>query len=222
MKLSGTQKTQWQKLKAEIVKRPLLAFIAGLSKEEVNTYLNDGEPTATRLEEINNALLQDRIKKTERVREALATKVGHRGAVRFANKIGVSDGTIRNIIDRKYKVPPSYDLLGRIEIYLYYSSDFSLSPEQIHVQKSFVQSRVHSLAAQTRSVSQRLVWAADEFGRVIAHDKKIKRYVGGPQPGKFDKFPLDEAQDSITQAIETLNHIKAEIGVLIEDFCSFQ
>ena len=55
MKLSGTQKTQWQKLKAEIVKRPLLAFIAGLSKEEVTAYLNDEEPSVVRLEEINHA-----------------------------------------------------------------------------------------------------------------------------------------------------------------------
>ena len=215
MELTGTQKNKWLKLKAEIIKRPFLAFIAQLSFDEINAFLQNEFPTAERLEEINKLLLSDREKKTERLQPLLLKKVGHRGSVKLANKLGVSDTTIKKIIDKKSTAPPSYDLLGNIEMYLFYTSDYKLSIEHLNVSKDYVGNKVSQAKGDIEKIICTLRWIVEFADELKEADKKVKHYFGEKKP---NTWIIEQIQTKIDTSIEELKNIKSDIETLAEDF----
>lgn len=217
MELTGATKTKWLKLKTEIIKRPFLAYVAKLSESEVRSYFIESLlPTKSRLEEIAKTLIIDRECKTEKLRKILATKVGHRGSVRFANKLGISDGTIRNIIDRKYKSPPSYELLGQIETYLLYTDNYEVSLEHLNITKSFVSQKIDQLKEETYRISENVKWVTSHLDELKLSDKQTKQYFGNK---KANRWTINQIQNNIDASIEQLKSLKLDIDTLIEDFC---
>ena len=173
-------------------------------------------PSRDRLNEIDKTLLLDREAKTEKLRKLLSMKVGPRGSVRFANKLGVSDGTIRSIVDKKYKSPPSYDLLGQIEIYLSYTENYEVSLEHRSIGKSFVSEKIDQLKEESEKVSENLKWVSSHLEELKLANKKIKHQFGDK---KANRWTIDQIQNNIDKAIEQLKNLKMDVDTLIEDFC---
>ncbi|MCX6318117.1 MAG: hypothetical protein NTW29_12560 [Bacteroidetes bacterium] len=217
MELTGPSKTKWLKIKADIIKRPFLSFIIKLSENEMITYfINDQFPDKERIEEIYRTLINDRKNKANKLKDILATKVGHRGSVRFANKIGVSDTTIRNIIDKKYKFPPSYDILCKIETYLSYTTKFQVSLEHLNIANSFVSETIDQLKEEALKIFDIFKWIAFHLDELKLADKHIKHYFGDK---KANKLTIGQIQRNIEKAIEDLSNLKLDIDTLVQDFC---
>ncbi len=212
--LSGSQKTRWNRLKGEILKRPFLAFTIGLSKQEVEKLFSGGFPTQERLEEIYVLLMNERDKKIERLRNTLTKVVGHRGSAQFAEKVGTDGMTIKYIIDRKNRKPPNFDLIARIEIYLSYVSDFEVSLENQYEADNYLENTVDHLQVQALKIAESIRELNLYFATLKKFDKKSKSQS---ILGKSETWQLGHLQHSIKSAIDELREIENEVDIIIND-----
>lgn len=217
--LSGAQKAKWHRLKGEIIKRPLLAFTIGLDKNEAQTILSNGFPDQKRLDEIDSLLIEERKRKTERLRSTLTRVVGHRGSGKFAEKIGTDGMTIKYIIDRRGKKVPSFDLIAKIEIHLSYVTDFEISFENQPDAIKYLEKSTECLRTRTFKVADELKALNLHFIELNRFDKKSKQHFVVSQR---DSWKINHLQYVIKSAIDELNSVQANIETIITDYLVIQ
>lgn len=145
-------KTRWVDVKKQINERQLLAYRVGIPLEKWDTYMHSIPP----VDEINRiylAIQDDRKNKTARIREGL---VGYRESVEFSRKSGVSDTSIRDIIEGK-KTMAGYDIINKLELFLNrVLPDFELSIENPLTLKSYSQDYIGDIASEINRVADSL------------------------------------------------------------------
>lgn len=110
-------RTRWSDVKKQIKERPLLAYRAGIQLEDWDNYMHSIPPT-NEINRIYYKILEDRKRKTLRIKESLSKIVGYRESKEFSKKCGVSDTSIRDILEGK-KDLVGYDVINRLELFLH-------------------------------------------------------------------------------------------------------
>lgn len=219
MKLSGGDKAKWNRIKSEIIKRPFIAYSIGLSSKELNDLFSDEEPTKEQIDELDKRLITDRANKTERLRPFLADLVDHRGSVKFAEKVETDGMTIKYIIDKKSKKPPSYDLISRIELTLNQLTEFAISIENLNDKKNHVPNKVDGLKLKTVDIANRLFSLTQHFNYLRAAKKiEIKKtdfYTS-------DNWQIGSLKSGIESSIRELEEVKKQLNILIENLSNLK
>lgn len=78
-------KTRWTDIKKQINARQLLAYRVSIPVEKWDEYMHS-TPSESEINRIYEAIQQDRINKTSRVKEALSKIVGYRESVIYSKK----------------------------------------------------------------------------------------------------------------------------------------
>jgi hypothetical protein len=148
-------KTRWRDVKKQINERQLLAFRIGIPLESWDNYMYS-IPPSDEISRIYLAIQNDRKQKTSRIREGLSKIVGYRESVQFSKKIGVSDASIRDIIEGK-KTMAGYDIINKLELFLNtVLQDFELSIENPLTIKSYSQEYIGDIASEINIVANNL------------------------------------------------------------------
>ena len=148
-------KTRWVDIKKQINERQLLAYRVGIPLDKWDSYMYSLPP----VDEINRiyfAIQDDRKNKTARIKEGLSKIVGYRESVEFSRKSGVSDTSIREIIEGK-KNMAGYDIINKLELFLNrVLPDFELSIENPLTLKSYSQNYIGEVASDINRIADSL------------------------------------------------------------------
>lgn len=148
-------KTRWVDIKKQINERQLLAYRVGIPLDKWDSYMYSLPP----VDEINRiyfAIQDDRKNKTARIKEGLSKIVGYRESVEFSRKSGVSDTSIREIIEGK-KIMAGYDIINKLELFLNrVLPGFELSIENPLTLKSYSQDYIGEVASDINRVADSL------------------------------------------------------------------
>jgi len=148
-------KSRWSDIKKQIKERQLLAYRVGIPLDEWDKYMHSTPPT-DEINRIYNAIHEDRRTKTLRIKEGLSKIVGYRESKEFSRKAGVSDTSIREIIEGK-KEMAGYDVINRLEIFLnVILPDFDLSIENPLNVKNFTTEKMGEIASNINAVADNL------------------------------------------------------------------
>lgn len=148
-------KTRWTEIKRLINERQLLAYRVGIELEKWDNYMHS-IPNPEEIERIYNEIQDDRKTKTLRIKNGLSKIVGYRETVEFSRKTGVSDTTIREIIEGK-KIMAGYDIINKLELFLNrVLPDFEMSIENPLTLKSYSQDYLGEIASDVNKVAENL------------------------------------------------------------------
>ena len=106
----------WKDVKLSIQRRPILLYIIGVPMEELNTFLLK-PPAPEEVMRIRAIIAKDREEKTSRLKEYLTKVVSYREVTYTANRIGISNTSLNNIIEGKTK-KATYEMIDKIELFL--------------------------------------------------------------------------------------------------------
>lgn len=106
----------WKDVKLSIQTRPILLYLIGVPIEEVNAFFQKA-PTIEEVERIRDIITKDREEKTIRLKEYLAKVVPYGEVTYTANRIGISNTSLKNIIEGKTK-KATYEMIDKIELFL--------------------------------------------------------------------------------------------------------
>lgn len=196
-------KTRWVDVKKTIKTRPLLAYIVGIPIEKWDGYMHS-TPQEGEVNRIYDAIRADRAAKTQRVREELGKMVGYRESKIYSKKIGISDTTIRDILENK-KTTAGYEVIDRLEVYISaVNPDFEVSLENSLSKERLVKNELEEIASEIRSISNGLLREAFELVD-IGRDMRAKTDWNGS-----DVKP----SQGINRFIERLDHIKDSVDLM--------
>ncbi|MBW3520413.1 hypothetical protein [Flavobacterium sp. NKUCC04_CG] len=148
-------KTRWVGIKKQINERQLLAYRVGIPLEKWDTYMYSN-PTTEEINRIYFAIQDDRKNKTARIKDGLSKIVGYRESKEFSRKSGVSDTSIRDIIEGK-KTMAGYDIINRLELFLNrVLPDYELSIENPLALRSYSQDYLSEIASEINRVADGL------------------------------------------------------------------
>ncbi|MCT4622955.1 MAG: hypothetical protein N4A46_04970 [Schleiferiaceae bacterium] len=202
-------KTRWADIKKLIKSRPLLAYRVNIPMKSWDKYMHS-IPEAAEVNRIYIAIQEDRKQKTSRLKEELSKMVGYRESKEFSRKSGVSDTSIRNIIEGK-KDKAGYDIINRLELFVSrLNPDFEMSLEnpldiKTHTQDQFGEfsSKVNNIADSLKQYCYRLT----EIARKL---EKEKDWMGNQEE------PSAHLEYSIKRLTELKNDIDSYWSVYIE------
>ncbi|MDM1556107.1 hypothetical protein [Chryseobacterium indologenes] len=195
-------KTRWIDIKKQINGRQLLAYRVSIPLEKWDEYMHS-TPSENEINRIYDAIQQDRINKTARVKEALSKIVGYRESVVYSKKIGISDSYIREILEGK-KVKAGYEIIDKIELFLNtILPDFEMSVENPLTLKNFTQDYANTITNEISKVVENLKDYRFDLSQMIT-----KRET--PIDWRGDKISVTR---SIEYSIEKLKDIKEEIDL---------
>lgn len=106
----------WKDVKLSIQTRPILMYLIGVPIEEVNTFLLKA-PQPEEVERLRAIIAKDREEKTSRLKDYLEKVVNYREITYTANRIGISNTSLKNIIEGKTK-RATYEMIDKIELFL--------------------------------------------------------------------------------------------------------
>lgn len=148
-------KTRWVDIKKQINERQLLAYRVKIPLEKWDIYMHSS-PSVDEINRIYSEIQEDRMVKTLRIKEGLSKIVGYRESKEFSKKSGVSDTSIRDIIEGK-KTIAGYDIINKLELFLNrVLPDFELSIENPLTFKSYTQDYVGEIATEINKVADNL------------------------------------------------------------------
>lgn len=148
-------KTRWVDIKKQINERQLLAYRVGIPLNNWDKYMHS-TPDIDEINRIYLAIQDDRKNKTARVKDGLSKIVGYRESVEFSRKSGVSDTSIRDIIEGK-KIMAGYDIINKLELFLSrILPDFELSIENPLTLKSYSQDYIGEIASDINHIADHL------------------------------------------------------------------
>ena len=200
-------KTRWIDIKKEIKARPLLAYLTGITIKQWNEYLYT-LPPHREIDRIYDAIREDRAAKTKRVRAELEKMVGYREAKQYAKKTGVSDTSIRGIIEGK-KIAAGFDLIDRLEVFIHaVNPGFELSLENPLSPEKVVRDDFDEIISSIRNISNRLMRESMELGEVA---KKMS-----PNVNFFDQ--IVHPSRGLEMAINDLAELKEKIDLIYSTY----
>ncbi len=148
-------KQKWTDIKKIIKERQLLAYRVGINLDDWDKYMKS-TPSAIEIDRIYNEIQLDRKNKTARIKEGLSKIVGYREAKEFSRKSGVSDTSIRQIIEGK-KIMAGYDIINKLELFLNrVMPEFDVSIENPLDIKSFAQEHIGKITSDLNETANRL------------------------------------------------------------------
>ncbi len=160
-------------------------------------------PSEDEINRIYEAIQQDRINKTARVKEALSKIVGYRESVVYSKKIGISDSYIREILEGK-KVKAGYEIIDKIELFLNtILPDFEMSIENPLTLKNFTQDYATKITNEINKVVENLKDYRFNLAQMITKREATTDWKG-------NKISVTR---SIEYSIEKLTDIKEEIDL---------
>jgi hypothetical protein len=193
-------KTRWTDVKKQIGERQLLAYRVGIPLDKWDSYMLSTPP----VEEINRiyfAVQDDRKNKTLRIKMGLSSIVGYRESVEFSRKSGVSDTSIRDIIEGK-KEMAGYDIINKLELFLSVAlPDFEPSIENPLNIRRYTQDHLGNLATNINQIADRIkqyCFSLTEMARKQDTGVDWKGEQVGPS-------------DSLKYCIKELENLKSEI-----------
>lgn len=164
---------RWVDIKKQIKERPLLAYRVGIPLNNWDKYMHSTPPE----NEVNRIYFEiqgDRKRKTLRIKEELSKIVGYRESKEFSRKSGVSDSTIRDILEGK-KDMAGYDVIDRLELFLHVTmEDFELSLENPLSVKKYTHEYMVEIAGQidkTADTLKQYCFKLTEMARKMELDK---------------------------------------------------
>lgn len=193
-------KTRWTDIKKQINERQLLAYRVGIALEKWDQYMHS-IPNDDEVNRIFVAIQEDRKSKTLRIKQGLSKIVGYRESVEFSRKSGVSDASIRDIIEGK-KIMAGYDIINRLELFLnQVLPDFELSIENPLTLKSYSQDYLGEIATEVNRVAENLRHYCFKLSEMARKQELEKDRHGNPvQPSA-----------TIEYSIKTLTETKEKI-----------
>jgi hypothetical protein len=202
-------KTRWVDVKKQVHERQLLAYRVGIPLEKWDTYMHSIPP----VDEINRiyfAIQDDRKNKTARIKEGLSKIVGYRESVAFSRKSGVSDTSIREIIEGK-KIMAGYDIINRLELFLSrFLPNFELSIENPLTLKSYTQDYIGDIASDINRVADSL----KQYCFRLTEMARKQELETGWDGKKID--PSKQIEHSITSLTELKDKVDTFWKVYIE------
>lgn len=202
-KLTDKQfKNRWTDIKKLIKGRPLLAYRVGIPLEKWDSYMLVC-PGDDEINRIYFAIQEDRKIKTLRLREPLSKIVGYRESKVFSKKSGVSDTSIRDIIEGK-KIMAGYEIIDKLEVFLSVTlQDFEVSIENTLTLKNYSHQRIGEYTTEIGQIADSLKFSCL---RLIEMGTK-REYEKDWQGNKINP------SKSIEYAISRLTNIKDEIDI---------
>jgi transcriptional regulator with XRE-family HTH domain len=195
-------KTRWIDIKKQINARQLLAYRVSIPVEKWDEYMHS-TPSEDEINRIYDAIQQDRINKTARVKEALSKIVGYRESVVYSKKIGISNSYIREILEGK-KLKAGYEIIDKIELFLNtILPDFEMSIENPLTLKNFTQDYANTITNEINKVVENLKDYRFNLSQMITKRETATDWRG-------NKI---SATRSIEYSIERLTEIKEEIDL---------
>lgn len=195
-------KTRWTDIKKQINARQLLAYRVSIPVEKWDEYMHS-TPSEDEINRIYEAIQEDRINKTARVKEALSKIVGYRESVVYSKKIGISDSYIREILEGK-KVKAGYEIIDKIELFLNtILPDFEMSIENPLTLKSFTQDYANNITNDINKVVENLKDYRFNLAQMFTKRETATDWKG-------DNISVTR---SIEYSIERLTNIKEEIDL---------
>ena len=195
-------KTRWTDIKKLIKQRPLLAYRVGIPLENWDTYMHS-IPCTSEINRIYYAIQEDRKTKTLRLQQSLSKIVGYRESKEFSKKSGVSDTSIREIIEGK-KTMVGYEVINKLELFLSaILPDFEVSIENPLTIKNYSQDYLGEIATDINQVADNLRYYCFKLSELARIQETEKSWNGEPI------LPTLRIQ----QSIETLSTIKDKIDL---------
>lgn len=183
-------KTRWTDIKKQINERQLLAYRVGIALEKWDQYMHS-IPSDDEVNRIFIAIQEDRKSKTLRIKQGLSKIVGYRESVEFSRKSGVSDASIRDIIEGK-KIMAGYDIINRLELFLnQVLPDFELSIENPLTLKSYSQDYLGEIATEVNRVAENLRHYCFKLSEMARKQELEKDWHGNPiQPSATIEYSI--------------------------------
>lgn len=195
-------KTRWTDIKKQINARQLLAYRVSIPVEKWDEYMHS-VPPENEINRIYEAIQTDRLNKTKRVKEALAKIVGYRESALYSKKIGVSDSSIREIIEGK-KEKAGYELLDKLELFLNtILPDFEMSIENPLTIKNFSQDYTNEIAQDLTRIIDNLKDYRFELTQMV-----LKRETPTDWSGK-----KMQVTNTIQNSIDRLQEMKEKVDI---------
>ncbi|MFD2556046.1 hypothetical protein [Sphingobacterium tabacisoli] len=199
-------KQRWIDIKKTISARPLLAYLTGIPCKEWNLYMTS-LPSTDEINRIYDAIQDDRTLKTKRIKDELQNIVGYREAKQLSKKIGVSDSTIREIIQEK-KITAGYGIINRLEVFInIVNPDFELSIENPLSKEIIVKDEFDEIIYEIRNISNSLLRESFELTDVAKNMKaKLDWHKEISHPAKGVEYSikrLNEVQEKISLIYDT-------------------
>lgn len=145
-------KTRWVDIKKQLKERPLLAYRVKIPLNEWDKYMLS-TPEGDEVNRIYDEIKKDRQIKTLRIKEGLSKIVGYRESKEFSRKIGVSDTSIRGIIEGKLEMA-GYEIINKIELFLHVTiPEFKLSFENPLSVKNYAQEFIGEIASDINQIA---------------------------------------------------------------------
>lgn len=193
-------RTRWGDVKKQIKERPLLAYRVGIPLDDWDNYMHS-IPPANEINRIYFEIQEDRKRKTLRVKDALSKIVGYRESKEFSRKSGVSDSSIRDVLEGK-KDMAGYDIINRLELFLHVTMpDFELSIENTLNVKNYTYEYIGEIASQIGSIADRLKQYCFKLTEISRKMEKEKDWYGNEV----------EPSQSLVYSIEKLSELKEQI-----------
>ena len=146
---------RWGDIKKQINERQLLAYRVGISLDDWDNYMYS-VPITSEVNRIYEEIKIDRKRKTLRIKEALSKIVGYRESNDFARKSGVSNTSIKQILDGK-KEMAGYDIINRLELFLNrIMPEFELSIENPLNAKLHTQEHLGEIASKINQTADHI------------------------------------------------------------------
>lgn len=160
-------RTRWGGVKKQIRDRPLLAYRVGIPLDKWDEYMHS-VPSENEINRIYNEIQNDRTRKTLRLKDGLSQIVGYRESKEYARKSGVSDTSIRDIVEGK-KEMAGYDVINRLEIFMHaIMPEFEISLENPLTIKEHTYEYIGEIISQIDSVAdslKRYCYRLSEYSR---------------------------------------------------------
>lgn len=200
-------KQRWIDIKKLIKQRPLLAYLTGIPFKEWNTYMNN-TPVQEEVDRIYNSIIDDRTEKTKRIRQELNSIVGYREAKQYSKKMGISDTTIREIVEGK-KTAAGYGVIDRVEIFISaIDPNFEVSVENPLSKELLVKDEFDEIANEIRDISNSLLRESFEL-KDVAKKMRLNNDWGGR---------IIDPSSGIKYQISRLTSIKETIDLIVDTY----
>lgn len=193
-------KTRWTDIKKQIKSRPLLAYRINIPLDKWDEYMKS-TPERNEVNRIYDAIQEDRIQKTARLKEELSKMVGYRESKEFSRKSGVSDTSIREIVEGK-KEKAGYDIINRLELFVSrLNQEFEPSIENSLDIKSFTQDQFGEFASEINSIADSLKRNCFKLTEIARKQEKLKDWWGN----------YEEPTAQLERSIQSLSELKEKI-----------
>lgn len=195
-------KTRWADIKKQIKERQLLAYRVGISLDKWDQYIHS-TPPETEINRIYYAIQEDRKNKTLRVKQELSKIIGYREAKEFSKKSGVSDTSIREILEGK-KDMAGYDIINKLELFLsVIIPEFEMSIENPLTLKSHTYEQIGEITSNIDKVAESLKYYCYKLTDLSRKMEKDKDWRGNDVEPTY----------SLERSIERLHELKTQIDL---------